>query len=104
MASWRIGKDALVQSGGGVFGPEDDGLTFDLRAIEFGYAQLQFAPPNLFAVDPNSDWMIDRFVRGVAASYGVDVITDYEPKDADIPAEVRAYLNRDKSSDGGVVY
>jgi hypothetical protein len=109
MATWRLG-DVTVHSGGAVEGPKDAEAMLELAALRRGTAVLEYGPaPSAFRVDTSNDWAIDRFVREVAAFLGVQVETDYVAHDADMPEQVRKYVDacREKAKSGaakGVIH
>jgi|WetSurMetagenome_2_1015567.scaffolds.fasta_scaffold83108_1 hypothetical protein len=101
MTFWRLQRGsttvATVRTGGVVEGPDGE-VKVELEAIASGGARMRVGPPpGAFAVDPGSDWTVDRFVREMADLFGLDVVTDYSAREEDAPAEVRTYLDACRS-------
>ena len=86
MSTWTIGP--LEVSSGGE--SSDDSTEESLRA---GVEYYSFGPPpGPWPVDPDNDWTIHQWALQTARMRGEVLKTDYKPNDADMPKNLRAYL------------
>src|SRR4051812_34979172 len=101
MARWTISDGSEVRSGGKGTGsgPVARDLTEDGVAMEHGSAiSVIVVPPPGGAVplDLESDWLVDVWVRAAAVRFSETVESDYKPRAADVPPEVRK-LRRERA-------
>jgi hypothetical protein len=93
MSTWKLGT--LVVSSGGE--SNDDLFVSEISA---GAAHFEHGPPpGCWTVDPDSDWTIHAWMLEVARGSGMELETDYEPKDSDIPKKIREYVKACESAE-----
>jgi hypothetical protein len=81
-----------MKSGGNVTG---DGVDADTIGAALRSGSATFypkAPPYGFRVDPSSDWVLHKFLDEYADRHGLELTTDYEPNDEDMPPDVAEFL------------
>jgi|WetSurMetagenome_2_1015567.scaffolds.fasta_scaffold00474_8 hypothetical protein len=92
MSTWHIGESVVVHSGGTVDGT--DGESGALRAaLKSGIVHLHDVALGVGA-PVSSDWSLDRYLRSWAREAGLDISTDYSPRDEDRPPEVVDAIDR----------
>ena len=94
MSIWHAGA-VRVETDGKAIKVAGEGRLADRLRLLADCDTVEIVPPPSGSVPlrPDSDWLVDRWVRYWAAELSAGPVTsDYEPSDADIPEDARALL------------
>lgn len=94
MSVWQVDRVKVTTEKGNLVISGDGKLADRLRlANEGGSVWIVPPPGGSVPLRPDSDWLVDRWVRQWAATLGAgEVTSDYEPKDDDIPDDARELI------------
>lgn len=109
MAKWTVSDGTTVESGGDVAGHSRLAIALRAEVSDLAIGApvtvcVAAQPGGDIPLDLKDDWVVDAWVRFKAALAGLDVTTDYEPTDDDMPDAARELRARANDAGEDAVY